>query len=88
MTLTKTQNGIEVPLSEEEILEFLQNEQAHKDRMEAYELIKYQDLRRFEYPTIDELLVALIEEREGRPEVLEELMTRRARIKAKHPKPS
>ena len=83
----KMVNGIEVPLSEEEVVEFNKREQEHLIRMEELEKTKYQENRRREYPSIDALLVALVEKEEGRPEALAALMELRAEVKAKYPKP-
>lgn len=47
---------------------------------------EYKDLRADEYPTIAELVVALIEDKEGRPQSLNNLLAIRAAIKAKYPK--
>lgn len=49
---------------------------------------KYKELREKEYPSIQDIVVALIEKEEGRPEALEALKTLRAAIKIKYPKTS
>ncbi len=84
----KLVNGVEVALSEQEILEFQEREAAHALKQQEYLLVKYKDLRKSEYPTVDELLVALIEKEEGRPEALNALMVQRLQVKSKYPKPS
>ena len=48
---------------------------------------EYKELRKREYPTINQLVVALIEKEEGRPEALNELKIKRKQIKEKYPKP-
>lgn len=88
MTLTKTQNGVEVPLSEEEIAEFQAKEEAHNAMLAASLLTKYREQRRVAYPSIDSLVVAMIEDAEGRPEALEEIKLLRAQVKALYPKPT
>lgn len=80
-------NGIEVPMTEEEILEFQAREAAHEAAMLAYNLVKYKDDRKKVYPTLEELLVALAEDKEGRPEALADVMARRAAVKLQYPKP-
>jgi hypothetical protein len=47
---------------------------------------EYRELRRREYPSLDDMLVALIEKEEGRPEALSALMAERALVKTKYPK--
>ena len=46
-----------------------------------------QEKRRKEYPTETEVIEALLEEIEGRPEKLTELLMKREEIKIKYPKP-
>lgn len=84
----KIVNGIEIPLNEDEILEFEKREAEHAQKIEYFLSIAYQGRRREEYPSVDELVVALIEREEGRPEALNALMLRRQQIKNKHPKPA
>lgn len=50
--------------------------------------IAYKKLREREYPSIQDITVALIEKEEGKPEALEALKTLRASIKIKYPKPT
>lgn len=47
----------------------------------------YINNRRREYPSLDELIIALLEKEEGRPEALNAYMLKRAQIKNKYPKP-
>jgi len=85
----KLVNGIEVPLTEQEILEFNQRQVEHLSSLAAYELVKYRDQRAAEYPAINDMVVALIEKYgEARSESFDALMTKRAAIKLKYPKPS
>lgn len=83
----KMVNGVETALTEEEILEFQQREEAHRVKMEQQALVQYQEDRKLEYPSLDAMLVALIEKEEGRPDSLNALMEQRAAIKLKYPKP-
>jgi len=84
----KLVNGIEVPLTQEEILEFEAREVAHKVSLAAYELVKYKDQRAAEYPSINDMVVSLVEKYgEGRSEAFDALMAKRAAIKIKYPKP-
>ena len=84
----KLVNGIEVPLTQEEIAEFEARKVDHEKQLAAYELVKYRDQRAMEYPEIDEMVVALIEKiGEGRSESFDVLMAKRAAIKLKYPKP-
>ena len=83
----KLVNGVEVPLTEQEILEYQEREEEHNRQQLLYSMIQYQDDRKREYPPLEEMLVALIEKEEGRPASLNLLMSERQRIKAKYPKP-
>lgn len=84
----KLVNGIEVPLTEQEILEFQQREVEHLASLQAYELVKYRDQRAAEYPALNDVVVALVEKYgESRSESFDALMAKRAAIKLKYPKP-
>jgi len=48
---------------------------------------QYQRDRKAEYPAIEELIVALAEFQEGRPEMWYEVTRKRTEVKAKYPKP-
>lgn len=87
MGLHKTVNGVEVPLTAEEEEEFYAREQEHARFMAEQSKLRYQKDRQAEYPSIDEIVVALIEDQEGRPQALQEIQSRRAAIKLKYPKP-
>lgn len=81
-------NGEPVPLSEEEEAEFLQREADHLAALEEQKLVAYKELRKKEYPPLEEVIVALMEKEEGRPEALDQIKVKRAFIKAKYPKPN
>lgn len=83
----KLVNGVSVLLTQEEIDDFKQRELNHKQEAENYKTVEYKDLRRREYPTLEDIVVALIEKEEGRPDSLNALMALRAQIKVKYPKP-
>jgi hypothetical protein len=84
----KIVDGVDVPLTEEEIAEFEERTRVFEEEKEAYKKTEYKYKRAREYPKLDDMLVALIEKEEGRPEALNELMARRQMIKSKHPKPT
>ena len=85
----KLVNGIEVPLTQEEIAEFEAREVKHLESLAAYELVKYRDQRAAEYPAINDVVVALVEKYgEARSESFDALMAKRSAIKLKYPKPS
>ena len=86
MVLTKTQNGVEVPLSDEEIAEFEERERIHRELMESLKKVQYKEDRRKEYPPIDDIVEALIENQEGDPAALNKVKALRAQVKAKYPK--
>lgn len=85
----KLVNGIEVPLTQEEISEFEAREAAHLVSLAAYENVKYKDQRASEYPSINDMVVAIVEKYgESRSDSFDALMAKRAAIKLKYPKPS
>lgn len=86
MVLTKTQNGAEVPLSDEEIAEFEERERIHSDLMESLKKVQYKEDRRKEYPPLEDIVEALIENQEGEPAALNKVKALRAQVKAKYPK--
>ena len=83
----KLVNGIEVELTLEEIAEREQAVIDHEVRLAEYAKVAYRDERRILYPRIDEVVVALIEASEGRPEELANIQLRRAEVKLLVPKP-
>ncbi len=88
MTLTKTKNGIEIPLNADEIAEFETMEADHLARVEAYQSVAYKDKRRAAYPSCNDLIVALWERViEDRPEASDVLEGLRQQVKQDFPKP-
>tara|TARA_Y100000310_G_scaffold344706_1_gene458915 strand:+ start:1614 stop:1877 length:264 start_codon:yes stop_codon:yes gene_type:complete len=55
----KVVNGIKVPLTEEEIIEFKKREEEHKKRLKLEKKLSYREKRKAEYPDIGEQLDAL-----------------------------
>jgi len=87
--LTKVQNGVVMPLSAEEIIDFNEREALHLVEQAALALVAYKEKRRQEYPSLDAVIVAMMEDQlEGRPEALLEIKGLRAAIKLKYPKPA
>lgn len=58
------------------------------DRIEFEEKFGYIEQRRYEYPTIEELIVALAEKEEGDSTMWDEISAKRTATKTKHPKPA
>lgn len=84
----KIVNGEQVSLTTEEVAEFVTREQEYANEVIQAQAVQYKVLRKNEYPSLEDMLVALIEkEEEGRPDSLNLLMAERQRIKAKYPKP-
>jgi hypothetical protein len=73
-----------VVFSEEKWQAKLDADQAKKD---AYALVEYKDKRRREYPKVEDVIEAIFEFDEGRPEKYEAMQIKRAEIKKKYPKP-
>lgn len=84
--LTKTLNGVEVPLSAEEEADFYAREKAHADLIAANKLVQYKYDREKEYPPLEEVVEALIENQEGDASALNKVKALRAQVKAKYPK--
>ena len=59
MARTRNENGVEIPLTPEEETQRDAEEQAWADAAPERELQAFYDKRRSEYPTIEELVVAL-----------------------------
>ena len=81
MARTKIENGIRIALTEEEETQRnldASNRSANKVKRE---LEAFYDKRKSEYPTIEELVVALYD-----PEDKAEIDRRRAEVKSKYPK--
>lgn len=84
--LYNTINGVNVPLTEDEIIEFKKREDGHMAEREAYKLVKYKDDRLKEYPLIDDMVVSLWKLIvEQKPESVAELQEKRELVKAKFP---
>ena len=61
-------------------------ETARKIIQEEMEAIAYQDKRRNEYPSIEDVTVALAEKAEGDSAMWDEITAKRQAVKAKYPK--
>ena len=70
--------GVKTPLSKEE-KEFVDKE--YEKQLLAYEAVEYQRKRKPEYPSIEECVHALLDDK------LEELQLKRKAVKDKYPKP-
>jgi len=82
MARTRIENGIEVALTPEEETARDAEEKAWADKAPERELEAFCDKRRSEYPTIEELIVALYDTDDKAA-----IEKRRADVKAKYPKP-
>lgn len=86
---TKLVNGVEVPTTSEEDLEMAELAAKHLKDLEENEKVKYKQQRAMEYPSINDVVVAMIEKyEENRPEEMKAIMTKRIAIKQKYPKPN
>jgi len=81
MTRTRMENGIKIPLTVEEETARDAEEKAWADKAPERELEAFYNKRKSEYPTIEELVVALYD-----PEDKAEIDRRRAEVKNKYPK--
>lgn len=52
-----------------------------------YELKAYARARKLEYPSINDVVVALAEKAEGNDKMWKEITSKRAKVKINHPKP-
>ena len=68
-------DGKEVELNEELILQEIEK------MKEEYKAVEYKELRRLEYPSIEECVHAILDDK------LEELQAKRLAVKEKYPKP-
>ena len=82
MARTRIENGVEIPLTPEEETARDAEEKAWADKAPERELQAFYDKRRSEYPTIEELVVALYDTDDKAA-----IEKRRADVKAKYPKP-
>lgn len=81
-------DGKQVAPTEDEIADFIQRAKDHAAQMEADKATEYQRLRAAEYPSIEEVVVALREAvGENRPQALQLVMAKVFEVKAKYPKP-
>jgi hypothetical protein len=55
-------------------------------KAQVRELLKYKEQRTAEYPTQMELLEAIMEEKEGRPEKMQAVLSKRSEVRNKYPK--
>ena len=78
----KTSDGVKVQFTPEEEKARDAEEAQWKKQQEEYLKVKYKDDRLAEYPSIQELVVALYDE-EDKASIIE----RRKAVKAKYPKP-
>lgn len=87
--MNKMINGVSVPVSpqEEQQLKEEWDATAADQAKAAAELQKYDALRRAEYPSLSDLVEALIEKEEGDPTFLNSLVLKRLQVKNKYPKP-
>ena len=82
-------NGVELPMTEADLAQIELDEAAYIVEQAALALVAYKEKRRQEYPSIEEVTVAMMEDQlEGRPEALLEIQELRAAIKLKYPKPA
>ena len=82
MARTRNENGVEIPLTPEENAQRDAEEKAWADAAPERELQAFYDKRRSEYPSIEELVVALYDTDDKAA-----IEKRRADVKAKYPKP-
>ncbi len=83
----KIVNGIEVDPTQEEIDAFEAAEAEHAALMEELAKVKYKEDRRRVYPSINDLVVAIMDEKAGDSTKINELIAQRAAVKAQFPKP-
>jgi len=58
-----------------------------KKLQDEWQSKKYQVQRREEYPSLEDLIVALIEDKEGNSDMLDTIKAKRQVVKDKYPKP-
>ena len=87
-TLYNLVDGVKVPLTEAEVIEFEVAEQKHGIEEKEAALTLYQSLRKAVYPSAEELLLALVEkDADGDRTHWDALMAKRREVKLKYPKP-
>tara|TARA_X000001382_G_scaffold117763_1_gene97600 strand:- start:173 stop:364 length:192 start_codon:yes stop_codon:yes gene_type:complete len=62
-------------------------ESERKKLQDEWQAKKYQVQRRKEYPSLEDLIVALIEDKEGNSDMLDTIKAKRQVVKDKYPKP-
>ena len=82
MARTRNENGVVIPLTPEEETARDAEEKTWADAAPERELEAFYDKRKSEYPTIEELIVALYDTDDKAA-----IEKRRADVKAKYPKP-
>ena len=80
----KTVNGIDVPLTNQEISEYTQREITHEIFLEEEAKTKYQRDRQFEYPSVADQLGMMYEDKVNGTDIWQSTITA---IKVKYPKP-
>lgn len=81
-------DGEQVVPTDDEIADMVQRAKDHAAKLEADKTTEYQRLRAAEYPSIEEVVVALREYiGENRPEALQAVEAKVQAVKAKYPKP-
>lgn len=87
MARMKMVNGTHVPMTAEEEAQRDAEEAAWAELVLQREKVLYIEKRRAEYPPVETVIEAIMEEREGRPEKMAEVEAIRAAVKDKYPKP-
>ena len=79
-----------IPFTAEEEIKWAEKEviadKKHKEEMEEYDKNKYQRDRKLEYPSIEDVTVALAEKAEGDSTMWDEITVKRQATKDKYPK--
>jgi len=86
MTTYKTVNGELVALTQDEMDNELAKATMDAKRIADANANMYMTNRKKEYPPIDDIVEALIENQEGNPAALNKVKALRAQVKAKYPK--
>ena len=81
--MKKIVNGIEIQLTEQEISDLQNQEQAWLKKKAEYDAEEWKRNRQSEYPSIDDCIHALLDG----GDTLTELQAKRAATKTKYPKP-
>lgn len=86
MTAYKSINGELVALTQDEMDNELAKATMDAKRIADANANRYMTNRKKEYPPIDDIVEALIENQEGDPAALNKVKALRAQVKAKYPK--